>query len=82
MAFGAAELVKGMKEFITGSIEGINTTRKFAEILGVSSEAMSKLQYAASLVDVDVDTLRNSLRSSISVWPKSPSKAKGPQLTR
>lgn len=47
--------------FVKGAMDAIDETRVFAERLGVSTEALSKLQYAGSIADVDIETLRGSL---------------------
>ena len=47
--------------FVKGSMDAINSTRVMAERLGTSTEALSELQYAAKLSDVDNETLSSSL---------------------
>jgi hypothetical protein len=57
----AGGAVAGLVALTKSSFDGINATRGLAERIGTSSEALSKLQYAAKLSDVDSETLSGSL---------------------
>jgi hypothetical protein len=62
LAGAAAALgVGSLGAWVKGSMDAINSTRVLAEQLGTSTEALSKLQYAAKLADVDSGTLATSL---------------------
>ena len=55
---GAGQAVAG---FVANSMSAIDSTRLMAERLGVSTQALSELQYAAKLSGVDSETLDHSL---------------------
>ena len=57
MAFGARELIN----WVRGAGEAVTETRTLGERVGVTAEAMGKLQYAARLSHIDGEQLTNSL---------------------
>lgn len=59
---GGALAGLGLSAWVKGSMDAVNSTRALAEQLGTSTEALSELQYAASLADVDAETLAGSLQ--------------------
>ena len=58
---GLVEAVKGLKEYVVGTIEAIGQTKILAERVGFSVEGFQKLAYAARLAHMDQDTLAVSL---------------------
>src|SRR4051812_9707012 len=58
---GGAAAVGGLAAFAKSGMDSINATRVLAERLGTSTEGLSRLQYAASIADVDSETLAGSL---------------------
>jgi hypothetical protein len=58
---GAALGVGSLTAWVKGSMDAINSTRVLGERLGTSSEALSRLGYAAKIADVDSETLAGSL---------------------
>jgi hypothetical protein len=59
---GAALGIGSMTAWVKGSMDAINSTRVLGERLGTSSEALSRLSYAAKIADVDQETLTGSLQ--------------------
>lgn len=51
----------GLTSFVKSSMDAMNVTRGLAERLGVTSDSLSRLQYAAKLADVDSSVLAGSL---------------------
>jgi hypothetical protein len=59
---GAALGVGSLGVWVKSSMDAINSTRVMAERLGTSSDALSRLSYAAKIADVDQETLNGSLQ--------------------
>ena len=61
ISLGAAMTVSQFADWIKGSIDAADATRKQAQAAGVAVESLSALQYAASLSDVSNEELAASL---------------------
>ena len=60
-AIGVFEAARGLKEYVTSTIEAVGQTKILAERVGFSVEGFQKLAYAAKFAHVDQDTLATSL---------------------
>ncbi len=57
----AAAGAYGISALVSSSLDAINTTRLLSERLGVTTESLSRLQYAANAAGVDSSTLEGAL---------------------
>jgi hypothetical protein len=61
VAVGAFEAVRGLKDYVTSTIEAVGQTKILAERVGFSVEGFQKLAYAAKFAHMDQDQLSMSL---------------------